>query len=46
MDDERTYYECNKCGYGVSGASGSRALDDKLDAHEQDNPGHRMIEAD
>lgn len=44
MMDERVYYECNTCSYGVSGSESSRSLDAKLDTHEQDNPGHRMIE--
>jgi hypothetical protein len=45
MSDERAYYECNKCSYAVSGHSYSSVVNDKLDRHEDENPGHRMIEA-
>lgn len=43
--DERVYYECSQCCYGVSGYSYSNAVNDKLDKHEDENPGHRMKEA-
>jgi hypothetical protein len=43
-DDENPYYECDTCSYGASGPVGPR-LDDRLDAHEAENAGHRMVEA-
>ena len=44
-DDEHVYFECDTCCYGVSGELGSPQLDNKLDKHEDENPGHHMKEA-
>lgn len=45
MIDERVHYECDTCCYGVSGYPISFTVEDKLDKHEDENPGHRMKEA-
>lgn len=42
--DMRVRYECNTCCYAITGPDGDVRLEDKLDDHEQENPGHRMVE--
>lgn len=38
--DERVYYECRECCWGVSGPDGSPAVDKKMDAHESETGHH------
>lgn len=43
--DDRVRYECNACCYAISGVDGDVRLEDRLDYHELENFGHRMVEA-
>ena len=42
-DDERVYYECKTCCYGVSASYASGVLWSKIGAHEEET-GHVMDE--
>lgn len=43
-ENDRVYYECDTCSYGVSGRFDSETVEAKLDVHEVENPDHRMRE--
>lgn len=38
--EDRVYAECLECSWGCSGAESK--VDDKIDIHECENPGHKV----
>ena len=44
-DEERVRYECNTCCYVITGNPWSTKVEDKLDKHEEESPGHKMKES-